>query len=87
VRYLPLIDRKLRLRALIPRGAERLLYCDYMNENGLDLFRLACDRDLEGIVAKHKHSPYLPDRDTTWFKIRNRGYSQWNGRDELFERQ
>jgi ATP-dependent DNA ligase len=86
VRYLPLIDRKLRLRAVVPSRAERLLYCDYLNERGEALFHAACEHDLEGVIAKQKHSPYLPDRDTTWFKIRNRSYSQWNGRDELFER-
>jgi hypothetical protein len=29
----------------------------------------------------------LPDRGTMWFKIRNRSYSQWVGREELFERE
>jgi hypothetical protein len=38
-------------------------------------------------VAKQKNGLYLPDRVTTWFKIRNRGYSQWVGREELFERE
>ena len=43
--------------------------------------------DLEGIVAKHKHVPYVTKREhSTWFKIRNRGYSQIVGREELFER-
>ena len=48
------------------------------------MFRLACKRDLEGIVAKHKFDPYLPDH-TEWLKIRNTRYSQWIGRQELFE--
>ncbi len=86
-RYLPLGDRKQRLRALIPRRGERLLYCDHVHEDGEGLFRLACEHDLEGIVAKHKFSPYLPDREPTWLKIRNRNYSQWVGREELFERE
>ena len=31
---------------------------------------------------------YTSGRDeTTWFKIRNRNYSQWDGREELFERE
>jgi ATP-dependent DNA ligase len=51
------------------------------------LFRFSCEHDLEGIVAKHKYSLYLPDRGTTWMKIRNRSYSQWVGREELFERE
>jgi len=33
--------------------------------------------DLEGIVAKHKHGPYVSEREqSTWFKIRNSAYSQ-----------
>jgi hypothetical protein len=37
--------------------------------------------------AKQKSSPYVTDRESgTWFKIRNREYSQMMGREELFER-
>jgi bifunctional non-homologous end joining protein LigD len=57
VRYLPLIDRKLRLRRVIPKQGERLLYCDYIEGDGEGLFRLACEHDLEGIVAKRKSDP------------------------------
>jgi hypothetical protein len=42
---------------------------------------------LEGIVAKRKFDPYLCDRSTSWLKIRNPNYSQWIGREELFERE
>jgi bifunctional non-homologous end joining protein LigD len=87
LRYLPLSDRKLRLRAVVPRRTERLLYCDHVEHDGEGLFRLCCEHDLEGIVAKRKGHPYLPDRETSWFKIRNWGYSQWVGRAELFERE
>ena len=86
IRYLPLIDRKLRLRAVVPKRGERLLYCDHLYADGEELFRLACEHDLEGIVAKRKADPYLPDH-ATWLKIRNREYSQWVGREELFERE
>jgi ATP-dependent DNA ligase len=42
---------------------------------------------LEGIVAKQKVGPYITEREhSTWFKIRNREYSQMVGREELFER-
>jgi hypothetical protein len=38
-------------------------------------------------VAKHKFGPYVADRDSsTWVKILNRGYSQKQGREQLFER-
>jgi bifunctional non-homologous end joining protein LigD len=85
-RYLPLIDRKLRLRAVLPKKSERLLYCDHINGDGEELFRLACKHDLEGIVGKRKSDPYLPEH-ATWLKIRNHGYSQWVEREELFERE
>ena len=87
LRHLPLIERKRGLRAVVPGGTERLLYCDHVAREGEELFRLAVEHDLEGIVAKHKHSPYGQEQKTTWFKIRNRDYSQWVGREELFERE
>lgn len=86
LRYLPLIDRKLRLRATVPKRGERLLYCDHIADDGEGLFRLACEHDLEGIVAKRKSDPYLPEH-ASWLKIRNTDYSQWVGREELFERE
>jgi hypothetical protein len=41
-----------------------------------------CERDLEDIVAKLKHGRY----GEGWYKMRNPGYSQREGRRELFER-
>jgi len=37
-------------------------------------------------VAKRKSDPYLPEH-AAWLKIRNKNYSQWVGREELFERE
>jgi len=54
---------------------------------GVDLFREARQRDLEGSVAKWKHGPYHTDGvQTSWLKIKNAGYSQMRGRRKLFER-
>ena len=53
---------------------------------GEEFFWLACQRDLEGIVAKRRFDPYLLDGGVRWYKIRNREYSQSVGREELFER-
>ena len=86
LRYAPLIERKFRLRLIMPRRGERLIYCDHIEGNGEALFRLACERDLEGIVAKRKFDPYLPAL-AMWQKIRNQNYSQWAGREELFDRE
>ena len=86
LRYLPLIDRKLRLHAVVPKCGERLLYCDHIDGDSEEPFRLACQNDLEGIVAKRKSDPYLAEH-ASWLKIWNRNYSQWVGREELFERE
>ena len=48
----------------------------------MDSFRLACEQDLEGIVAKFRDGAY----GEGWYKIRNPGYSQYEGRRELFEK-
>jgi hypothetical protein len=49
---------------------------------------VACELDLEGIVAKHKSAPHESEREkSSWFKISNPHYSQWAGREELFERE
>lgn len=85
-RYIPLIDRKQRLRRVVPKASLRLFYCDHIEADGDGLFRLACQHDLEGIVAKRVSDPYLLEH-ATWLKIRNRNYSQWAGREELFERE
>ena len=83
---MPLIERKRRLRSIVRNDGDRLLYCDHVEHDGEALFRLACAHDLEGIVAKRKLDPYLAEH-ANWLKIRNQNYSQWVGREELFERE
>jgi len=83
----PLIERKRHLRHIIPAGCDAVLYVDHIEGEGERLFELVCERDLEGIVAKHRHSRYtVENHNPAWVKIRNRRYSQMIGRDELFER-
>ena len=86
VTRLPLLERKRRLRAIVPRVSSRLLYLDAIRERGTELFRLACELDLEGIVGKWSRGTYQCDgRRTSWLKIKNPNYSQIEGRRELFE--
>ena len=59
-----------------------VLYAEHIEVYGVAFFRLACEQDLEGIVAKLKHGAY----GEGWFKIRNPRYSQYEGRRELFEK-
>jgi bifunctional non-homologous end joining protein LigD len=86
LRYLRLEERKHRLRGVVPSQGERLLYCDHVELAGEEFFCLASERDLEGIVAKRRFDPYLLDGTVLWYKIRNRNYSHWVGRELLFER-
>jgi bifunctional non-homologous end joining protein LigD len=87
LRHVALHERKAELQTLIPMSCSRLLYCDHVEERGCDLHSLACQHDLEGIVAKQRGGPYIPnDSAPTWFKIRNRKYTQIIGREERFER-
>jgi ATP-dependent DNA ligase len=59
-----------------------LLHADHSERNGIEFFRLTCEQDLEGIVAKLKHGRY----GEGWFKIRNPKHSRREGRRELFEK-
>ena len=47
------------------------------------MFRAVCEQDLEGIVAKVADGRYTQEA-TTWVKIKNRSYSQAEGRHDLF---
>ena len=80
-----LIDRKHELRR-VTLGVCPIIYAEHIERCGIALFSNACELDLKGIVAKDGRAPYDPQQ-TTWFKIRNREYSQMVGREELFERE
>ena len=86
LRFSPLTERKQKLRTILPTGSERVLYCDHVEGEGESLFQLACDNDLEGVVAKRKFDPYI-EKQASWLKIRNTSYSQWEGREQFFERE
>ncbi len=85
LRELPLVERKKRLKKVVPDPPSRLLYLDHVEGQGEELFRLVCEQDLEGIVAKPKESPYPTGRGKSWIKVKNPVYTQAAGRRELFE--
>jgi len=84
-----LTDRKHELRRLLSKVPEpRMRYVEHVEHHGTALFERVCKLDMEGIVAKHGSGPYVTEAQrTTWFKIKNRSYSQMKGREELFERE
>jgi ATP-dependent DNA ligase len=82
----PLIERKRRLRHLIPSVPTRLLYVDHIKARGKDFFEVACAHDFEGIVAKPANGRYHADwRSTNWIKIKNARYTQMMARHELLQ--
>jgi bifunctional non-homologous end joining protein LigD len=69
VRELPLRERKARLRgALDFKGPVRLN--PHRNEQGEKLFSEACQKGLEGIIAKRADSPYRATRSRDWLKFK-----------------
>jgi DNA ligase D-like protein (predicted ligase) len=69
VEELPLRERKARLRkALAFKGPVR--FSTHHNERGEEMFREACRKGLEGIMAKRADSPYRHGRSRDWLKLK-----------------
>src|SRR5262249_7607725 len=82
LRSLPLSERRRLLQAILPAGSPIISESVSVVGRGRELFALMCAHDLEGIVAKRLRDPYEPR--VRWFKIKNRDYSQAEGRGDLF---
>jgi bifunctional non-homologous end joining protein LigD len=68
----PLEDRKRLLRSVL-RDQPRVQYASHIEAEGRAFFEAARKRELEGILAKRRSSPYEPGRRvTTWLKIKVR---------------
>lgn len=80
LRAQPLWRRKRTLRKLI--AATPIGFVDHVDDPAL--FAVTAEKDLEGIVAKRRTDPYAPE--TQWVKVKHPGYTQMQGRWELFDR-
>src|SRR6267378_2686269 len=70
LRQAPLLERKQLLQRLL-YTSERFRYADHQLEHGKELFALAEQNGLEGIVAKRADSPYVSDRSPYWVKLKS----------------
>src|SRR5882762_750592 len=70
LREAPLLERKQLLQRLL-YTSERFRYADHQLEHGKELFALAEQNGLEGIVAKRADSPYVSDRSPYWVKLKS----------------
>lgn len=67
----PLAERKKLLKGLIdasPRS--KLRYSEHVEAKGDQLFRLACETGLEGVISKLKDAPYRSGRSPDWLKVK-----------------
>src|SRR5260370_22614941 len=66
------LQRRARLEQII-NPVPGLQVGSYVENRGVDLYRLAKEKGLEGIIAKRKTSPYRPGkRSQDWLKIKAR---------------
>jgi bifunctional non-homologous end joining protein LigD len=71
MKQLTLVERKQILQELL-KGNKILRYCDSF-DNGQELYKWVNEKNLEGIVAKLKDSPYVPgERGDKWLKTPTR---------------
>ena len=67
---LPLVERKAKLRALLPDGTGRLYYSDHIEGSGEKLLHDFCAAGLEGVISKKADAVYRGSRSGSWLKIK-----------------
>lgn len=73
LRQVPLTMRKINLARLLRGRPDGMFVAPFeAGETGLDLFRAACGRGLEGMVSKRRDRRYGVGRSKDWIKIKNR---------------
>ncbi|PDS74701.1 non-homologous end-joining DNA ligase [Rhizobium sp. L43] len=66
-----LTARRHLLEGLVPAGGEEAIrLSEEVEADGDTLLRIACEHDLEGIIAKHRNSTYRSGRLGDWLKIK-----------------
>jgi bifunctional non-homologous end joining protein LigD len=69
LREAPLAERKELLRRIV-RPHDRIRFSDHQVEQGQELFDLARENGLEGIVGKRADSLYVSARSANWVKLK-----------------
>ena len=70
VRQKPYIERKRELQTLLTDAPEILSYVEYLEGDGREAFRHACQLGFEGLVGKRRDSPYRSGRQDFWIKLK-----------------
>jgi bifunctional non-homologous end joining protein LigD len=69
LRAATLLQRKQLLQRLL-HPSERVRFSDHQLEKGKELFELAKQNELEGIIAKRIDSRYVSERSVNWLKLK-----------------
>jgi ATP-dependent DNA ligase len=77
-------DRALAARTRLLRARRERFYTHGARHERHRLFRVICEREMEGVVAKQVSAGYTPEA-MTWVKIKNRAYNQAIGREDFFD--
>jgi len=64
------LEQRKELLASILAPGDLVRYSDHYVGNGIALFEAAAQRELEGIVAKRRSSPYVQKRSSDWLKVK-----------------
>ncbi|THD02482.1 DNA ligase D [Panacagrimonas perspica] len=73
LRALPLLERKSRLRALLPKKpVVPLAYSDHVATDGRTALSQACQAGLEGLIVKRSDAAYVGGRSVHWLKLKCR---------------
>jgi len=70
LRQLRLDTRRAHLAQILSESSARLRFSDAFDAPGPQLFRAACDLQLEGLMFKRADAPYVSARTPTWLKAK-----------------
>ena len=70
LRERPLRERKARLRRALEFGGPLRFNPHRKGEHGEEVYREACEKGLEGVIAKRADSPYRSSRSRDWLKLK-----------------
>jgi bifunctional non-homologous end joining protein LigD len=70
LRRAPLLTRKHALKSALRKPPSTIVYVDYLEADGSQVFDQACRMGLEGIVAKRADAPYRSGRQDSWIKLK-----------------
>jgi bifunctional non-homologous end joining protein LigD len=66
----PLSQRRCELEQAIGKESNELFLSKRLDDDGLEAYRIAKQRNLEGLVAKDLASPYEEKRSRAWLKVK-----------------